>query len=174
MTSTAHRSPLGLVFDTRGAMAPPFQRHGFMLSWTPGDPTGNSVAGPFLDPSQDMLDLDLTSLGTNYQGHFTRVVGGFSNPISASILGNRIYVIEYGGNQGIWEVTFPPAPATLTVSRAGNNVVVSWGVAGTLLQANVLNPVASWSVVPNAPNTPSGGTYTNVPGLTPTYYRLQQ
>ena len=171
---TAHRSPLGLVFDTGGAMAPPFQRHGFMLSWTQGDPNGDSVAGPFLDPSQDMLELDLTSLGTNYQGHFTRIVGGFSNPISASILGNRICVIEYGGDQGIWEVTFPPAPATITVSRAGNNVVISWGVAGTLLQANVLSAVASWSVVPNAPNTHSGGTYTNVPAPMPTYYRLQQ
>jgi len=31
-TFTAHRSPLGLVFDTAAAMAPPFQLHGFMLS----------------------------------------------------------------------------------------------------------------------------------------------
>jgi len=80
-TFTAHRSPLGLVFDTVGAMAPPFQNHGFMLSWTPGDPTGTSVAGPFKDASQDMVDLNLTKLGnTNYQATVTRIIGGFSNP----------------------------------------------------------------------------------------------
>jgi hypothetical protein len=109
-TLTAHRSPLGLVFDTASAMAPPFQQHGFMLSWTAGDPTGNTVPGPFLDPGQDLVDLNLTKLGaTNYQASVTRILGGFSNPIDAEIVGNKIYVIEHGGNQGIWEITFPPA-----------------------------------------------------------------
>jgi hypothetical protein len=109
-TFTAHRCPLGLVFDTASAIAPPFQGHGFMLSWTVGDPNGNSVPGPFLDPSQDLVDLALTRLGnTNYQVRVTRLVGGFSNPIDSEVVGNRIYVIEYGGNQGIWEITFPAA-----------------------------------------------------------------
>src|SRR5215471_7433043 len=79
-TFTAHRSPLGLVFDSTGAMSPPFRQHGFMLSWNPGDPNDDSIAGPFMDPSQDLVDLDLTSLGTNYQARVTRIVGGFSNP----------------------------------------------------------------------------------------------
>jgi hypothetical protein len=117
-TFTAHRSPLGLVFDTAAAIAPPFQQHGFMLSWTPGDPTGNNVAGPFLDPGQDMVDLDLARLGnTNYQVRVTRLVAGFSNPIDAAILDNKVYVIEYGGNQGVWEVTFPPAPQAILLSN---------------------------------------------------------
>src|SRR5439155_19488193 len=67
-TFTAHRSPLGLVFDTAGAMAAPFQFHGFMLSWTQGDPNGTNVDGPFRDASEDLVDLELTKLGnTNYQ-----------------------------------------------------------------------------------------------------------
>ncbi len=116
-TFTAHRSPLGLVFDRVGAMAPPFQNHGFMLSWTPGDPNGNNTAGPFKDASADMVDLNLTKLGdTNYQAAVTRLVGGFSNPIDAEIIGNRIYVIEYGGTQGIWEISFPASPPTVTLS----------------------------------------------------------
>src|SRR5439155_9070241 len=115
-TFTAHRSPLGLVFDTLGAMAPPFQNHGFMLSWTPGDPNGTGVAGPFKDASQDMLDLDLTKVGgTNYQMTATRIIGGFSNPIDSDIIGNRIYAIEYGGNQGIWEITFPSVSPTISL-----------------------------------------------------------
>ena len=116
-TFTAHRSPLGLVFDTVGAMAPPFQNHGFMLSWTLGDTNGNSKAGPFKDASQDLVDLNLTKLGnTNYQTTVTRIVGGLSNPIDAEIIGNRIYIIEYGGNQGIWEVTFLPPPPAIVLS----------------------------------------------------------
>jgi glucose/arabinose dehydrogenase len=116
-TFTPHRSPLGLVFDNTSSMAPPFQQHGFMLSWTPGDPNGDSVAGPFLDASQDMVDLELTKLGTtNYQSRVTRIVSGFSKPIDAEILGNKIYVIEYSGNQGIWEITFPAAKPAIPLS----------------------------------------------------------
>jgi hypothetical protein len=173
-TVTAHRSPLGLVFDTASAMAPPFRQHGFMLSWTQGDPTDDSVAGPFMDPGQDMVDLDLTPLGTNYQARITRIVGGFSNPIDAEILANRIYVIEYSGNQGIWEISFPPAPTTLTSILSGPKVVISWSVAGTLLNSTNLGIGAAWSAVASAPNTPVGGSYTNTPGATATYYRLEQ
>jgi len=178
-TFTAHRSPLGLVFDGAGAIAPPFRQHGFMLSWTQGDPTGNSVAGPFMDPSQDLVDLDLTPLGTNYQARVTRLVGGFSNPIDAEIISNKIYVIEYSGNQGIWEISFAPAsftpaPAVLATSRSGLDVVIHWDVAGTLLVSTNLAPNALWSTVAGAPNTPVGGSYTNTPGATPMFYRLQQ
>src|SRR5258708_25360036 len=133
---TAHRSPLGLVFDTIGALAPPFQYHGFVLGWTPGDPTGDSVAGPFDDPGQDMSDMDLTKLGnTNYEMRVTRIVGGFSNPIDAEIISNKVYMIEYGGNQGLWEITFQPAasPSQMTAS-----ITVSYGT-----------PAVTFSVVHN-------------------------
>ncbi|MEH2284563.1 MAG: PQQ-dependent sugar dehydrogenase [Nostoc sp.] len=107
-TFTTHRSPLGLVFDTQGVMSPEFKRDGFMLSWTVGDPTGETVPGPFKDPSQDLLHLKLIKVGnTNYKLNATRLVRGFSNPIDAEIIGYKIYVLEYGGNQGIWEVSMP-------------------------------------------------------------------
>ncbi|MBN3949997.1 MAG: PQQ-dependent sugar dehydrogenase [Nostoc sp. NMS7] len=107
-TFTAHRSPLGLVFDIQGVLSPEFKRDGFMLSFTPGDPTGQKLPGPFKDASQDLLHLKLTKVGTtNYKLNATRIVEGFSNPIDAEIIGNKIYVIEYGGNQGIWEISMP-------------------------------------------------------------------
>ena len=116
-TFTAHRSPLGLVFDTVGAMALPFRNHGFMLSFTPGDPNGTSVAGPFFDASQDLVELECTKLGnTNYQVRVTKLVGGFATPIDAEIIGNRIYVLEYSGQQGIWEMRFPPTRTNITLS----------------------------------------------------------
>lgn len=107
-TFSAHRSPLGLVFDTQRVMSSEFNSDGFMLSFTEGDPTGETVAGPFKDPSQDLLNLKLSKIGNNnYQVRTTRIVTGFSNPIDAEIIGNKIYVIEFGGNQSIWEVTMP-------------------------------------------------------------------
>jgi len=105
-----------------------------MLSWTPGDPTGNTTAGPFRDASADMVDLNLTKLGsTNYQTTVTRLIGGFSNPMDAEIVGNRVYVIEYGGNQGLWEVTFPASPSTVTLSAPSirTNGTFGFSVAGT-------------------------------------------
>lgn len=109
---TSHRSPVGLVFDLQNAMSTEFQGDGFMLSWTPGDPTGNSVPGPFRDPGQDLLHLELTKLtnstGTaDYEVRARRIAQNFNQPIDAEIINNKIYVLEYGGNQGIWEVTMP-------------------------------------------------------------------
>jgi hypothetical protein len=105
---TSHRSPLGLVFDTLGTLSPEFNRDGFMLSFTTGDPTGETLPGPFKDSGQDLLHLNLTKVGnTNYRFNATRIVEGFTNPIDAAIIGNKIYVLEYGGNQGIWEITMP-------------------------------------------------------------------
>jgi hypothetical protein len=65
-TFTAHRSPLGLVFDTLGVLAPEFRGDAFMLSWTAGDPDGDTKAGPFDDAGQDLLHLNLTKTGTTY------------------------------------------------------------------------------------------------------------
>ena len=49
----------------------------------------------------------LTKGTTNYQVRATRIVQGFTNPIDAEVIQNKIYVLEYGGSQGIWEVTIP-------------------------------------------------------------------
>jgi hypothetical protein len=106
-------------------MASPFHNHGFVLGFTPGDPNGTSVPGPFFDPSQDLLDLDLVKLGeTNFQARVTRLMGGFNTPVDAEIISNRIYVLEYGGNQAVWEITFPaarPAPVLILPQWLGNN-----------------------------------------------------
>jgi Glucose / Sorbosone dehydrogenase len=106
-TFTAHRSPLGLVFDRARALSPEFRGDGFMLSWTTGDPDGDSVPGPFGAAGQDLLHLDLSKSGVTYTLHATRIVEGFNNPIDAEIIGNTIYVLDYNGTQSIWEVTLP-------------------------------------------------------------------
>lgn len=78
-----------------------------MLSWTKGDPSGDTLAGPFNDPSQDLIDLNLTKTGATYRLRAQRIVGGFNNPIDDEIIGNKVYVLDYGGTQSLWEVTLP-------------------------------------------------------------------
>jgi len=128
-TFTAHRSPLGLVFDADNALAEPFQGDGFVLSWTEGDPDGDDVAGPFNDPSQDLLHLDLAKVGDNYEARVTRIVGGFSNPIDAEIIGNRLYVIEWSGGRGLWEITLPQAVTETAVAEAEGIVPAEFALA---------------------------------------------
>ena len=128
-TFTAHRSPLGLVFDADNALAEPFQGDGFVLSWTEGDPDGDNVAGPFNDPSEDLLHLDLAKVGDNYEARVTRIVGGFSNPIDAEIIGNRIYVIEWGGGRGLWEIVLPQATIETSVAESEGIVPEEFALA---------------------------------------------
>ena len=128
-TFTAHRSPLGLVFDTDNALDEPFQGDGFVLSWTEGDPDGDDIAGPFNDPSEDLLHLDLAKVGDNYEARVSRIVGGFSNPIDAEIIGNRIYVIEWGGGRGLWEIVLPQATTETAVAEAEGVVPAEFALA---------------------------------------------
>ena len=135
-TFTAHRSPLGLVFDVDNALAEPFRGDGFTLSWTRGDPDGDSVNGPFNDPSQDLLHLDLAKVNDNYEARVTRIVGGFSNPIDAEIIGHRLYVIEWSGKRGLWEIVLPPAeefpPASLADAQVFSDLGAQTPAAGVV------------------------------------------
>jgi hypothetical protein len=66
---------------------------GFFLSWTAGNATGDSNDGPFLDASQDLVQLDnltRTADGQNYTANFRKVVTGFQNPIDAAILQDKV------------------------------------------------------------------------------------
>ena len=119
-TFTAHRSPLGLVFDNDSVMNPDYRGDAFMLSWTKGlDSCGctaipDTAIGPFVDPSQDLIHLDLVfdSLVGNFKLHATRIVAEFDHPVDDDIDSNKIFVIEfgYGGTSGLYEIVMPFIP----------------------------------------------------------------
>jgi hypothetical protein len=117
-TFTAHRSPLGLVFDNDSIFSSDLRGDAFMLSWTKGlDSTGgiatpyDTTIGPFVDPSQDLAHLHLMydSNTDSYKLSATRIVSDFANPVDAKIDSNKIYVIEngYTGTSGLYEITMP-------------------------------------------------------------------
>ncbi len=109
-TFTAHRSPLGLVFDVGNELPFPFRGAAFILGWTPGYTSSEGGEGPFLDASQDLLHLVLTRTGDSFQTTATSLACGFQNPMDSAILGGRLYVLEFGGTGAVWEITLPSGP----------------------------------------------------------------
>ena len=102
-TFTPHRSPLGLVFSISARMPADFRSHGntfgaFILSW-------GAAGGNLTDKGQDLLYLELTKHGDNYETTATQIAREFKNPIDAVLIENRLYILEFGSGT-IWELTF--------------------------------------------------------------------
>jgi hypothetical protein len=97
---TAHRSGLGLVFDTAGALGGDLKGDGLMVSW--GAATGNLT-----DQGRDLLHIKLTKKGDTYEATITQLVTGFDHPIDAALVGKMLYVLDWSGKGTIWEVTLP-------------------------------------------------------------------
>lgn len=100
---TPHRSPLGLVFADQTF---PKSWHadnktltGFLLSW-------GAAGGTLPDRGQDMLALQLSKNGENYTMTTHQIVRDLHNPIDSAIVGDKIYVLEFGDKVAIWEFTF--------------------------------------------------------------------
>lgn len=182
-TFTAHRSPLGLAFDSDLAMSPEFRGDGFMLSWTPGNADGEPASGPFHDPSEDLLHLNLFKSGDNYSAYVTRLVQGFDRPVDSAIIGNRIYVLEYGGGRGLWEITMPTETPvaddlhlTGDVNADGHFEVSIEGLQGESGLAQTSHDLEHW-VHWQAINVPEPGTPVNLVDDRPAtqgqrYYRV--
>ncbi len=103
-TFTPHRSPLGLVFGTDQKLPADLRSNAntqsaFVLSY-------GAAGGNLTDKGQDLLHLTLTKRGDNYEAVTTQIARDFKNPISAVIIENRLYVLEYGSGSAIWELTF--------------------------------------------------------------------
>jgi len=103
-TFTPHRSPLGLEFITAPTLPADLRGEGnvlsaFLLSW-------GAAGGTLSDQGQDLLHLRLTKQGDNYASITTQVARDFKNPIDAVMIENRLYVLEFGPDGAIWELTF--------------------------------------------------------------------
>ena len=103
-TFTPHRSPLGLVFVSGDALPSNLRPaegalSAFVLSW-------GSAGGTLTDRGQDLLHLTLQRSGATYTIRSTQLASGFQNPIDAVLVQNRLYVLEYGADGAVWELTF--------------------------------------------------------------------
>jgi glucose/sorbosone dehydrogenase len=97
---TSHRSGLGLVFDTAGALGGDLKGDGLMVSW-------GAAEGDLPDQGRDLLHIKLTKTGDTYQAKMTQLVIGFDHPIDAALVGKNLYVLDWGGKGTIWELALP-------------------------------------------------------------------
>jgi glucose/arabinose dehydrogenase len=108
-TFTPHSSPLGLVFDKANALGGDYNGDAFVIRYSNG--ARSSLMKPFTDEGADLLHLKLSynKATDNYFVKTMRVVDGFKEASDAVLIGNELYVIEYGGRTGgnLWKITFP-------------------------------------------------------------------
>ncbi len=109
-TFTAHRSPLGLLFDADSTLAPPYRGDGFVLGWTDG--TQSVLMGRLSKLGADLMHLRLfyNPSSDNYIVETRRIADGFSGPVDAELVGTDLYVLEHGGREAsIWKLSLPTA-----------------------------------------------------------------
>jgi glucose/arabinose dehydrogenase len=100
-TFTPHIAPLGLVFTATalGVTSSDAALHAFMLSW------GASI-GSLPDQGKDLDALSFFKTAASYTISTEQLAEGFKNPIDEVLIGNNLYVLEYGEGGSIWELTF--------------------------------------------------------------------
>lgn len=99
---TPHRSPLGLSFlgDTFPAawQSTKTQLQAVILSW-------GAAGGDIPDRGQDMLLLQITP-GAAASMTSRQLVTDLRNPIDSVAVGTKVYVLEFGDNVALWEISF--------------------------------------------------------------------
>jgi glucose/arabinose dehydrogenase len=88
---TGHRSPLGLVFDTEGALCGEYYKQGLVLSF------GSVKAEALGDQGRDLLLLTLNKNGDVYTMNAKQLAKGIESPMDSVLLGNKLFTIGYGG-----------------------------------------------------------------------------
>ena len=115
-TFTPHSSPLGIVFDTSFALSSEFTGDGFFMGYS-----GHSAkkSAPFNEPGEDLFHIKLieNDSADNYEVEVTRIAQGFSNPVDAVLIGNKIYAIEVGSGSSIWEITLPSKTTSVNENK---------------------------------------------------------
>jgi glucose/arabinose dehydrogenase len=110
-TFNAHSSPLGLFFDTEKILSDEFKGDGFVIRYAGGRRRGSTrPPNPLRAQGKDLLHLELKydKAADNYIVTTTQIVEGFKEPTDAVMVGNNVYIIEYGGQGGnLWKITLP-------------------------------------------------------------------
>jgi hypothetical protein len=92
---------MGLNFDRAGTLCGQYNRAGFFLSY-------GAIQDFFQDPGGDLSMIQLTASGSTYEANITQLVADLENPIDPVLVDNKIYVIEFGFNEGrVIEIRLP-------------------------------------------------------------------
>ena len=115
-TFTPHSSPLAIVFDTSFALSDEFAGDGFLMGYSSHSA---KKSAPFDDPGEDLLHIKLNKIEAEdrYEVQVTRIAQGFSGPVDAVLIENKIYSIETGSGSSIWEITLPSKTTSVEVNN---------------------------------------------------------
>jgi hypothetical protein len=98
---TGHRSPLGLTFDTAGALCGDYYQQGFMFSF------GAVLQGALGDAGNDLLRLSLSKTNGVYSMKATQLAKGINAIIDSVLLGNRLFAVGNGGDTKVFVFVLP-------------------------------------------------------------------
>jgi hypothetical protein len=101
MGITAHRSPLGLVFDAAGASCGEYYKQGFFLSYGP------IPSGSIGDAGQDLVLVTLKKADGKYTMNAKQIAKGILGAIDAVMVGNRLFTIGYGDGGNVFVFALP-------------------------------------------------------------------
>ncbi len=118
-TFTPHSSPLAIVFDTSFALNSEFAGDGFLMGYSAHSA---KKSAPFNEPGEDLFHIKLNKIVAEdrYEVSVIRIAQGFSNPVDAILIGNKIYVLETGNGSNIWEVTIPSSTTSVEQTSISN------------------------------------------------------
>src|SRR6185369_17989002 len=98
---TAHRSPLGIAFDTTGALCGDYYQQGFLFSF------GAVLQSALGDPGNDLLLLSLSKTNGVYSMKARQLAKGINAIIDSVLLGNRLLTVGYGGDTKVFVFVLP-------------------------------------------------------------------
>jgi hypothetical protein len=98
---TAHRSPLGIAFDTAGALCGAYYQQGFMFSF------GAVLQGALGDAGNDLLLLSLSKNNGVYSMKAKQLAQGINAIIDSVLVGNRLLTVGYGGDTKVFVFVLP-------------------------------------------------------------------
>jgi glucose/arabinose dehydrogenase len=88
---TAHRSPLGIAFDTTGALCGEYYKQGFVLSYGPIN--GGSIG----ELAEDLMLISLKKTNGTYTMNAKILAKGIKTPIDSVLVGSRLFTIGTSG-----------------------------------------------------------------------------
>lgn len=143
---SAHRSPLGLVFDNDSLLEGDLNGDAFLFSYMPGgDSSGYTPLSPwgspsvFVDPSRDLLHLELQydAGQDNYTMEVHRIAEGFDQVVDAELVDNDLFVLENNndGSQQLWHLQLPVVNTSV---QYGEQPLLSVSVGPNPSQGEVL------------------------------------
>ena len=146
-TFTSHRSPLGLVFDSKNKLAAPYTSDGFVLAYSTGG--GSSGYLNEIDNGADICQIDFfkSSPYEAYQVSVKRIAIGFKDLVDAVLVNNKMYVIQNDGQ--LYELTFPvlTTKPSISISSSTKSIVKGENVEFTAITKDILETSEySWRI----------------------------